>query len=115
MRTRVSKLCRGIKNQAMIDLDAVITPGHAAGGISLGMRFESLLEKVTPQHISRISESLLLCTFGAVRVWVKDGLINQIGVAEGYRGGLRNGVRIGFSIADVEKCCNSVVQEDHED
>lgn len=99
----------------MINLHAAITPGQGAAGIPLGTRFECLLEEAKPHQIRRLSEKLSLCDFGPVKVWTKDGLVDQIGVSNGYLGSLPNGVHVGSSIADVEKCCDSTIEEDHED
>jgi hypothetical protein len=99
----------------MIDLDAEIIPGVSAAGLLLGSPVEPLLDASKSPARQGRSEERTHLNFGAVKLWCEGGKIQQISVSDGYRGTLPNGVRLGMSIADVENCCSSIVEEDEED
>jgi hypothetical protein len=99
----------------VIDLDAPIIPGQSAAGVHLGSSTDSLIQNVEPEQSQMLSGQVIRLVLGAVSAWSTNGIIRQIGVSEGYRGHLANGVRIGVTIAEVESCCGSSVRENEWD
>jgi hypothetical protein len=106
----------------MADLDAPIIPGQSAGGIVVGSRIEAVLrdagELFTPEPVASpfIPESERCTRYRspAIDLWVKDGIVTQVGVHDGYRGKLSGAVGIGSTVGDLEDCIGAW-DEDRED
>ena len=98
----------------MIDVDAPIVPGKSAAGVLIGSAVRELLATVDAQSTTKLPE-VEEYDFGTVKVWTRDGVIDQVGVYSGYRGVLQPGIRLGSTIADVEESFGCSVQEDEED
>jgi CRISPR/Cas system-associated endoribonuclease Cas2 len=98
----------------MLHLDAIIEPGKAAAGLSIGEPVAGLPEAAVATR-STLGDEIELFDFGPVRVWVKDGLIDQIGVRRGYSGYVgRTTIGVGSSIQQLRDVLGPVV-EDEED
>ena len=98
----------------MLDLHATIEPGKTAAGLSIGESVTGLPEAAVATRSSRGAE-IELFDFGPVRVWVKDGVIYQIGVRHGYSGHVGGTtIGIGSSIQQVRDVLGPVF-EDNED
>ena len=98
----------------MLDLDAAIEPGKAAAGLSIGDPVAGLPE-ATGSMRSRLDDGVELLDFGPVCVWVKNGVIDQIGVRRGYAGYVRGTtIGIGSSIQQVRDVLGPVVEDDED-
>ena len=100
---------RGTKMATVvIDLEAPIVPGLGAAGITLGQVPENLPHPISTTHLK---DSDLL-EYPSVTIWVKDGVVCQIGVRAGYRGKLDGVLSIGSTIADVIELLGDVTEDD---
>jgi hypothetical protein len=93
-----------------IDLAAPIEPGKSAAGIALGKLAEALPRPLKKESLP----SLERFDYSALSVWIREGLVHQVCVREGYSGILPEGIGIGSSIADVERLIGQV-EEDMDD
>jgi hypothetical protein len=98
----------------MIDSNAPIVPGKSAAGISIGDGISELLATAPTLSRAKLSGTETY-DLGAIKVWADDGVITQICVCSGYGGVLEPGIRIGSTIAEVEKGFGRSVVEDDED
>lgn len=91
----------------MLDVDALIEPGRALGGISLGSAVDDILAQATPERVVELpgesagEEGVTIHSFGAIRMWSVAGRVEQVGAFEGYRGHTTEGIGIGSTLADV--------------
>jgi hypothetical protein len=95
----------------MLDLNAPIVPGESAAGIRVGQRIEEL--RLEPNAVKRLEE----CErwdFGPVRLWVRAGIVEQIGVREGYRGKVDDTVTIGATLSEIQERVGTVVEDDED-
>ena len=97
--------------QGMIDNDAPIVPGKSAARISIGGLVSESLSAAPTRSKTKLSDGEAH-DLGAIKVWVNEGIITQIGVYSGYRGVLEPGIRIGSTIADVEDCFGCSAEEE---
>ena len=104
-----------------MNIDAPIVPGEGAAGIQLGFPIEEILNahknSFSSGEVVRPSFPTLLITryrSSMVDLWVKDGIVYQIMVHDGYRGKLMGKIGLGSTIADVEMHIGAV-EEDDED
>lgn len=98
----------------MLKLDASIVPGVSAAGLRLGdpvQQIQSLA--VVPRR--RLDQSLEHIELGPVSVWIREGLIDQIGVAAGYRGAVAGtDVGIGSTLRQVSTALGEVFENDED-
>lgn len=104
-----------------MNTDAPIVPGESAAGIQLGAPIEGLLNahknSFSFGEVVRPSFPALITTryrSEMVDLWVRDGIVDQIMVHNGYRGKLMDKIGLGSTIADVEMYIGPV-EEDEED
>jgi len=90
-------------NSEMLDLESVIVPAKAAGRVSIGSAVSDFLSFNRPQSTTQLADGEKH-DFGAVQIWVKNGIVTQVGVYSGYEGMLQSAIRIGSTIADIEDC-----------
>jgi hypothetical protein len=91
----------------VIDLTAPIDAGRSAAGIALGEDVGGLprpLEQATLVEMERFD-------YSSVSVWVRQDLVHQICVRQGYSGKLPEGIGIGSSIYDVESLVGKVEED----
>jgi hypothetical protein len=96
------------------DLSAPIVPGRRAAGIEVGGEIADVLAQSQPSQTEKRA-NYIVHEFGAVKIWSLDGVINQIGVYDGYHGMLDDRIGVGSTIAEVEAWCGCQVVEDDED
>jgi hypothetical protein len=84
----------------MFHLNAPILPGHSAAGIQLGQAVADVL-LYAPAAVLEILPTLTVYQFCAVSVWARDGMVEQIGVFDGYTGTLPSGVCLGMPLVEV--------------
>lgn len=94
----------------MLDLNAPILPGYSAAGIRLGQPVAEVLLQ-SPAPVVETLPTLTLYRFGAVSVWARDGLVDQVGVFAGYIGTLLSGVCLGMPLVEVQRRMGPVVEE----
>jgi hypothetical protein len=98
------------------DLNAPIIPGKTAAGIAVGSTVKDFILRAAPTLTTELSSGVIRYEFGpVVKVWVRNGVVDQIGVYAGYHGLLDGKIGIGSTIAQVEDWCGSPVEEDEED
>ncbi len=98
----------------MLHLDATIEPGKAAAGLSIGAPLAALPE-ATGSMRTKLGDAVELLDFGPVCVWVKNGMIDQIGVRCGYTGYVRGTtIGVGSSIQQVRDVLGPVVEDDED-
>jgi len=93
-----------------MNLDDVIVPGESAGGIRLGQRINQVLAVEGSVEAERF-HGIEKYVFAAVTLWVRDGLITQIGVRSPYSGKLAQGIGIGSTIGEVESAIGRIGQD----
>jgi hypothetical protein len=93
-----------------MNLDDVIVPGESAGGIRVGQRINQVLAVEGSVEAERF-HGVEKYVFGAVTVWVRDGLITQVGVRAPYTGKLAQGIGIGSTIGEVESAIGRIGQD----
>ena len=93
----------------MLNLNAQIIPGHSAAGIRLGQPMVDVLHHTSAQEVE-VLPPLTVYRFGAVTVWARDGLVDQIGVFASYTGTLPTGV-VGMPLVEVQRRMGPVVEE----
>ena len=92
----------------MLDLDAPIDPRRSAGGLTLGCMVDDILAVHAPLRVIQFrgddspgAGPVIIHSFGAIRTWSVRGIVQQIGVFEGYRGrtvmGSATGIATGSS------------------
>lgn len=84
-----------------IDFDALIVPGAMAAGLRLGA---SLSEALAAQSsaITALLDGARLLEFGPVQVWEGAGVIQQIGVHDGYRGCIDGSrIQVGSTLREL--------------
>jgi len=92
------------------DLNAPVIPGRSAAGVQLRQSINRVLESNNPTDIEDRGE-VTVFRFGEVSLFVREGLIDQIGVHGGYSGTMR-GVAIGTKIAEVNRMLGPVIEDD---
>jgi uncharacterized protein (TIGR02996 family) len=97
----------------MLNLEAPIIPGISAAGIRIGQPVETILAVLQPLEVVPLDGCQRL-RFGAVDLWVKQRLVDQIGIYKGYRGTIAGKIGIGSILQEVEAAFGSVL-EDEED
>ncbi len=99
-----------------IDERAPIIPGVSAAGISVGADIRDIVTRVPASACEQLSQKSSLHRFRSVRVWSSEGIIDQIGVGDGYLGTLFEGaIHLGSTIAEVEEFFGRSPVEDDED
>lgn len=93
-----------------MNLDDVIVPGESAGGIRLGQRINQVLAVEGSVDAERY-HGIEKYVFAAVTLWVRDGLITQVGVRSPYSGKLAQGIGIGSTIGEVESAIGRIGQD----
>ena len=88
-----------------------IIPGKSAAGILLGDQIESIAGLHAHQPVERFHE-IEKYTFEAVTIWVKNGLVEQVGVRAPYSGKLSSGIGIGSRIDDVQRTLGDVTEDE---
>ena len=101
-------------NSDMLNVEGVIVPGKAAGGVSIGSPVSEFLSLNRPQSTKQLPDDEQPDS-GVIRIWAKKGIVTQIGVYSGYRGKLQSAIPIGSTIADVEDYFGCPIEEDEED
>lgn len=94
----------------MLDLNAPILLGHLTAGIWLGQPMADVLDHTSAQEVETLP-TLTVYWFGAVTVWARDGLVDQVGVFAGYTGTLPTGVGLGMPLVVVQRRMKPVVEE----
>jgi hypothetical protein len=103
-----------------LDLDAEVRPGRSAAGVLIGTPIDKVLTYHVPEAVEVVREqivhgySTISYSFGPVRVWADDGIVSQVGVYEGYRGGIGT-IHIGSTVQELAEHFKAVVYEDIED
>ena len=98
----------------MLDLNAAIIPGRSAAGIALGARASDLGLNTEPTR-SQPGHGVSVYDLGPVRVWIREGVVDQIGVRATYTGAIgTGGIRIGSTLRHVAETLGPVF-EDEED
>jgi hypothetical protein len=98
------------------DLDAPIIPGKSAAGIQVGTTVKDLIVGAVPTLTTELSSDIVIYEFGPfVKVWVRHGVVDQVGVYAGYHGLLDGKIGIGSTIAEIEDWCGCRVEEDEEE
>jgi len=93
-----------------IDLKAPIEPGRGAGGILLGDPVDELPPPTARVQLHEAERS----DYPSVSVWVRQGLVDQVGVRAGYAGKLLGSLAIGTSIQDVARELGTVTEDDED-
>jgi hypothetical protein len=94
------------------DLNAAILPGRSAAGIEIGSAMTE--SEVRPDSVRRLAGCTVF-DFKSVSVWIKDGLVTQIGVHAAYEGALGQMIRIGSTLAEVSQWAGCKIIEDEEE
>ena len=104
-----------------MNIEAPIVPGESAAGIQLGSPIEEILKEqelhLSPEEVVNPLVPLPIITryrSAMVDLWVKEGIVEQIMVYDGYRGKLMETIGLGSTIADIERQIGAV-EEDEED
>lgn len=96
----------------MLNLAAPIVPGRSVAGFSIGQQFCTLVEKGASRITLRDGTERI--DFGAVQIWIRDGVIVQIGVGYGYTGKVFEQFGIGSTLSQVESMCGPVSKDDED-
>ena len=104
-----------------MNIEAPIVPGESAAGIRVGSPIEEILKEqethFTSEEIVNPFVPFPIVTryrSAMVDLWVKDGIVDQIMVHDGYRGKLMDNIGLGSTIADIERHIGAW-EEDEED
>jgi hypothetical protein len=105
-----------------MNLEAPIVPGESVAGIQLGSPIEEILKEQETHFISEEIVNPLVPSPTAlwryrsatVDLWVREGIVDQIMVCNGYRGKLMGKIGLGSTIADIEMQIGAW-EEDEED
>ncbi|HLQ28238.1 MAG TPA: hypothetical protein VK140_03260 [Ktedonobacteraceae bacterium] len=105
-----------------MNIEASIVPGESAAGIQLGSRIEEILKEQETHFLSEEIVHPLLPSPTTLRryrsamvdLWVREGIVDQIMVHDGYRGKLMDKIGLGSTIADIEMQIDAW-EEDEED
>ncbi len=96
----------GSRASFSIDLDAPIVPGAAAAGIRLGSHTAPMLRAVPPEFTEPRENNAVAVHHwhsGAVRVFDRAGIVDQVLVAAGYRGLLMDCLSVGSTLEEIER------------
>lgn len=91
----------------MFDLDAPIEPGRGLGGIEVGARVPDLLAARDPVRVIEIpgddggQPPFTIHSFGPIRTWSVEGVVEQVGAFEGYRGRTAEGIGLGSTVEEI--------------
>lgn len=98
----------------MIDLDASIEAGKTAAGLSIGDSVRRFAEiALSTGH--ELGDDFELLELDAVRVWVREGFIVQIGVRGAYGGRVgETTIGVGSTIRHVEAAIGPIVEDDED-
>ena len=98
----------------MLDLNAAIVPGRSAAGIALGARASDLGFRTDPSRLD-LGQGVSVCDLGPVRVWIREGMVDQIGVRAPYAGAIETGgIRIGSTLREVAEALGRVFEDDED-
>ena len=98
------------------DLYAPIIPGKSAAGIEVGGTVKGFIQRAMPTLTTEFSTVVVRYEFGpVVKVWVRQGVVDKVGVYAGYHGLLDGKIGFGSTIAEIEDWCRGQVEEDEED
>jgi hypothetical protein len=98
----------------MLDIDALIEPGHGLGGIAIGAAVADIVATAEPLRVIEIPgddedpNGVTIHSFGAIRTWSVTGVVVQVGAFEGYHGRTAAGITIGSAIAEISAACGAV-------
>lgn len=93
-----------------INLHAPIQAGFGAAGILIGDSVHELPMPLKRRQLTGVEK----LEYASVAIWVRNGVVDQIGVSEGYRGKLSGVIGIGSSIADVDRALGTVIEDDED-
>ena len=97
----------------MLDLDAAIIPGRGAAGIAVGAPVSDLeLHGASPVQLH---DGVSVYDLGPVRIWTRNGVVDQIGVQASYIGSIgQSGIRIGSTLQNVAEALGPVLEDDED-
>jgi hypothetical protein len=91
----------GYRNK--LDVHTAIVPGKTAAGLFVGDPI-TVLPEPTGTMRTTLGDNVELIDYGPVRIWIRNGAIEQIGVLSGYTGYVSGtSIGIGSSIRQVIK------------
>ena|ERR1700682_1216874 len=93
-----------------MNLDDVIVPGESAAGIRVGQRINQILATEGSVEAERF-HGIEKYVFAGVTLWVREGLITQVGVRAPYGGKLPQGIGIGSTIGEVESAIGRIGED----
>lgn len=98
----------------MLDLDAAIIPGRQAAGIAVGAPVSDVeLKGASPMQLG---DGVSVYDLGAVKVWTRNGVVDQIGVRASYAGLIgESGIGIGSKLREVAEALGPVLENDEDD
>jgi hypothetical protein len=82
------------------DLDAPIVPGRCAAGVTLGASAEIFDRGREGWQAESVARGVLLRQ-GPVTVWLEGGVVVQVMVGRGYRGGFMEQLRVGSAVGEL--------------
>lgn len=102
-----------------MNIEAPIVPGESAAGIQLGSPIEEILREqelhLSPEEVVNPLVPLPIITryrSAIVDLWVREGIVDQIMVHDGYRGKLMDTIGLGSTIADIERQIGPVEEDE---
>ncbi len=106
----------------MIDITAPIIPGQSAAGIRVGTAIDEVVQRLELDFtVEQIINPYVTLDPPAYRyrsamvdLWVREGMIDQVMLHDGYRGKLMGKIGLGSTIADIEEMVG-LWEEDEED
>jgi len=97
----------------MPDLHATIVPGRTAAGIVVGTPVSEL--DLAGASFAQLQDGISVCHLGPVRVWIRNGVVDQVGVQGAYSGSIeRSGIRIGNTLRDVVEALGPIFEDDED-
>ena len=99
-----------------MNIEAPIVPGESAAGILLGSPIEEILKEQEPHFISKEVVNPFITRYRSTMVdlWVREEMVDQIMVHDGYRGKLLDSIGLESTLADIERQIGTW-EEDEED
>lgn len=110
-----------LRGEVSMNIEAPIVAGESAAGIQLGSPIEEILKEQEPHFSSEEVVNPLVplpiitrYRSAMVDLWVREAIVDQIMVHDGYRGKLLDTIGLGSTLADIERQIGAW-EEDEED
>jgi len=109
------------RGEGFMNIEAPIIPGESAAGVQLGSPIEEILKEqkthfISEEIVNHLVPLAIVTRYRSAMVdlWVREGIVDQIMVHDGYRGKLMDKIGLGSTIADIEMQIDAW-EEDEED